>query len=33
MAEKYIAQTIDDQIQDKLFAEALAQLEEAQWLH
>ena len=33
MAEKYIAQTIDNQIQDKLFAEALAQLEEAQWLH
>ncbi|NLJ57358.1 MAG: ATP synthase F0 subunit B [Tissierellia bacterium] len=31
MAEKYIAQNIDDETQERLFDEALAQLEEAQW--
>ena len=31
IAEKYIAQNMDDETQDKLFTEALAQLEEAQW--
>lgn len=31
MAQKYIAQNIDDATQDKLFTEALSQLEEAQW--
>jgi F-type H+-transporting ATPase subunit b len=31
MAEKYIKQSIDAEVQDKLFEEALAQLEEAQW--
>lgn len=33
MAEKYIARKIDDEAQDRLFEEAVAQLEEAQWLH
>lgn len=33
MAEKYIAKSIDDETQDKLFEEAVAKLEEAQWLH
>lgn len=31
IAEKYIAQTIDDQTQDALFEETMAQLETAQW--
>lgn len=31
MAEKYIAENIDDKAQDRLFQEALAQLEETQW--
>lgn len=31
MAEKYIAQNIDDELQDKLYEETLAQLEETQW--
>lgn len=31
MARKYITENMDDETQDKLFAEALAQLEEAQW--
>jgi F-type H+-transporting ATPase subunit b len=31
MAQKYIAQNIDDETQDKLFEQAVAQLEEAQW--
>lgn len=31
MAQKYIAQNIDEATQDRLFAEAIAQLEEAQW--
>lgn len=31
MAKKYITQNIDDETQDKLFEEAIAQLEEAQW--
>lgn len=32
MAENYIAQNIDKKEQDRLFDDALAQLEEAQWL-
>lgn len=31
LAEKYIAHSIDEKEQDKLFNEALAQLEETQW--
>lgn len=31
MAEKYISQTIDDETQDKIYEETLAQLEETQW--
>lgn len=31
MAEKYIAQNIDNEIQDKVFEEALTQMEIAQW--
>lgn len=31
MAQKYIAQNIDNETQEKLFTEAMAQLEEAQW--
>lgn len=31
IAKKYIAQTIDNDTQDRLFEEAIAQLEEAQW--
>ena len=31
MANKYIRQNIDDKTQDKLFEEAVAQLEGAQW--
>lgn len=31
MAEKYIAQNIDEETQEKLFEEAIAQLEDAQW--
>ncbi|NLK35680.1 MAG: ATP synthase F0 subunit B [Gracilibacteraceae bacterium] len=31
IAEKYIKQSIDAEIQDKLFEEALAQLEDTQW--
>ena len=33
MAQNYVAQTIDDETQDKLFEEALAELEDAQWHH
>jgi F-type H+-transporting ATPase subunit b len=33
MAQNYVAQTIDDETQDKLFEEALAELEDAQWQH
>ena len=33
IAEKYIARSIDEEIQDKLFDEALARMEDAQWLH
>lgn len=33
MAEKYIAQNIDNEAQDKLFEEALVQLEDSQWLN
>lgn len=33
ITEKYIARTIDDAVQDQLFEEAMAQLEEAQWQH
>jgi F-type H+-transporting ATPase subunit b len=33
MAQKYIAQNIDDETQNKLFEEALAELEDAQWLN
>lgn len=31
IAEKYIAEKIDDETHDKLFEEALSQLEDAQW--
>lgn len=31
MAQKYITLNIDDETQDKLFEEAIAQLEDAQW--
>ena len=31
MAQKYIGQTLDDEMQNKIFDEALTQLEEAQW--
>lgn len=31
MAQKYVSQNIDDNTQDKLFEEAVTQLEEAQW--
>lgn len=31
MAQKYVAQSMDDATQDKLFEEALAELEDAQW--
>jgi F-type H+-transporting ATPase subunit b len=31
IAEKYISRNIDDEIQDKLFEEAIAELEDAQW--
>lgn len=31
MAQKYISQNIDDEAQEKLFEETIAQLEEAQW--
>lgn len=31
LAQRYMAQNIDDETQEKLFTEALAQLEEAQW--
>lgn len=31
MAQKYIAEHIDDETQDKLFEEVIAQLEDAQW--
>ncbi|NLZ96007.1 MAG: ATP synthase F0 subunit B [Bacteroidales bacterium] len=31
MAEKYITQTIDDETQEKIYVETLAQLEETQW--
>lgn len=31
MAEKYITQNIDNEMQDKIFEEALAQMEDAQW--
>ena len=33
MAEKYITQKIDDDTQDKIFEETLAQMEAAQWQH
>lgn len=33
IAKKYIAQNIDDETQGKLYEEAIAQLEEAQWQH
>ncbi len=33
MAQKYVAEAIDDDTQDKLFEEALAELEDAQWQH
>lgn len=33
MAEKYITEKVDDKVQDRLYEEALAQLEEAQWLN
>lgn len=33
MAQKFISQNIDDQVQDMLFEEALAQLEDAKWLN
>ena len=31
MAQKYLAQKIDEATEEQLFAEAIAQLEEAQW--
>lgn len=33
LAEKYIAQNIDSETQEKLFNQTLAQLEDAQWLN
>lgn len=33
IAEKYIAQNIDDESQDKIFEETLAKLEDTQWLN
>jgi F-type H+-transporting ATPase subunit b len=33
MAEKYVSRQMDDETQDKLFQEALAKLEDAQWIN
>ncbi len=33
MAQKFVAEAIDDETQDRLFEEALSELEDAQWQH